>query len=169
MNPKLRLWLGNALLACATGLAVAYWYPRLTKETEEPEKVVVTGYDSILAQKFGADEYGMRSYVIAFLKAGPNRNQNPEEAQELQRQHLDNISRMAEDGTLVLAGPFMDDHEVRGIYVFAVSDTSEARKLTETDPAIKAGRLIMELRPWYGSAALVGVNEVHERIAKENP
>lgn len=124
-------------------------------------------YDSLLAQRLGADEYGMKTYVMAFLKTGPNRSQNPEEAAKLQRAHLDNIKRLAEEGKLVLAGPFGDDGEVRGIYVFDVSTVEEAKTLTETDPAIQAGRLVMELHPWYGSAALVELNKLHPKVAKK--
>jgi hypothetical protein len=80
-----------------------------------------------------------------------------------------NIRRMAAAGQLVLAGPFMDDGELRGIYLFAVATIEEARALTATDPAIQAGTLVMELRPWYGSAALMQTNAVHGRIAAENP
>jgi hypothetical protein len=63
-----------------------------------------------------------------------------------------------------LAGPFLEDGQLRGIYVFAVESVEEARKLTETDPAIQAGRLRMELHPWYGSAALGLVNALHKRV-----
>jgi hypothetical protein len=76
---------------------------------------------------------------------------------------------MAEDGDLVLAGPFLDKGELRGIYIFDVPTVEEARQLTATDPAIQAGRLEMELRPWYGSAALRKVNEIHAQIAEVNP
>lgn len=124
-------------------------------------------YDSLLAQRLGADEYGMKTYVMAFLKSGPNRSQSPEEAAALQRAHLDNIKRLAEEGKLVLAGPFMDEGEVRGIYVFDVKTVEEAQALTETDPAIQAGRLVMELHPWYGSAALKELNNLHTKVAKE--
>ncbi|XOV94035.1 MAG: YciI family protein [Bacteroidota bacterium] len=124
-------------------------------------------YDSLLAVETGADPYGMRQYVLAYLKAGPNRGQEAAEADRLQRAHLDNISRLAEQGKLVLAGPFMDDGDVRGIYIFAVESIAEAEELTATDPAIKAGRLIMELHPWYGSAALLKVNEIHKKISRE--
>lgn len=126
-------------------------------------------YDAELAADLGADDYGMKSYVMAFLKAGPNRSQDSTEAARLQRAHLDNINRMAEDGDLVLAGPFLDGGEVRGIYVFDVQTVEEARALTETDPAIQAGRLVMELHPWYGSAALGQLGDLHARIARSNP
>jgi uncharacterized protein YciI len=80
-----------------------------------------------------------------------------------------NIHRMAEEGSLVLAGPFMDDGEYRGIYIFNVSTVEEARALTETDPAIKAGRLAMELHPWFGSAALMEVNRIHNTLQRPEP
>jgi len=107
--------------------------------------------------------------VMAFLKAGPNRDRTPEEAQALQRAHLDNIRRMAEEGQLVLAGPFMDDGDIRGIYVFAVDSVEDAEALTATDPAVQAGSLVMELHPWYGSAALMKVGDIHARIARDSP
>jgi uncharacterized protein YciI len=74
--------------------------------------------------------------------------------------------RMADDGKLVIAGPFMDDTEVRGLYIFDVATIEEAKALTETDPAVQAGRLTMELHPWYGSAALVLLNNLHKRVEK---
>lgn len=128
-----------------------------------------TAFDAELAAELGADDYGMRRYVMAFLKSGPNRPEDPEQAQALQRAHLANIRRMAEQGKLVLAGPFMDDGEIRGIYVFAVDSVEEAEALTATDPAVQAGSLVMELHPWYGSAALMKVNEIHASIAKASP
>lgn len=124
------------------------------------------GYDSTLANRYGADDYGMKSYVMAFLKRGPNRGQDSAEAAALQTAHLENIIRMAEEGKLVLAGPFSDTGEVRGIYIFNVSTIEEARALTSTDPAIQAGSLEMELRPWYGTAALMGLNDMSKRLAK---
>lgn len=126
-----------------------------------------SGYDSLLAAKLGADDYGMKKYVMAFLKQGPNRDQDSATVANLQRAHLDNIVKMAEDGVLVLAGPFMDSGEIRGIYIFNVETVEAAQKLTETDPAIQAGRLEMELHPWYGSAALMKVSEISKKIARK--
>ena len=126
-------------------------------------------YDSALAAKLKADDNGMRTYVMAFLKAGPNRERPQDEAQRLQAAHRANIRRLAAEGKLVLAGPFADDGLLRGIYVFDVATVAEAEALTRTDPAIQAGQLVMELHPWYGSAALMMVNEVHAKIQKPRP
>ncbi len=124
-------------------------------------------YNLLLAQHLGADNYGMKQYVMAFLKAGPNRSQDEETAAKLQTAHLKNIQRLAVEGKLLLAGPFLDDGNVRGIYIFNVPTLDEAEKLTQTDPAIQAGSLVMELHLWYGSAALQQINELHNAIAKD--
>ena len=132
--------------------------------SQEAEEQEVVEKDTALAKALGADDYGMKQYVMAFLKAGPNRDRTPAQAAELQKAHLENIGRMAREGSLVLAGPFMDGGEIRGIYIFNVTSIEEAKKLTATDPAIKAGSLVMELHPWYGSAALMKVNEIHQML-----
>ncbi len=76
---------------------------------------------------------------------------------------MKNTNKMAETDQLVLAGPFIHD---RGIYIVNVSTVDEAKALIETDPEIKAGSLVMELLPWYGSAALMGINNEHKRVGK---
>jgi len=128
-----------------------------------------TTFDAELAKKLKADDYGMRQYVMALLKAGSNRDRSPEEARQLQAGHMANINRLAAAGKLVLAGPFADDGPLRGIYIFDVATVAEAEALTKTDPAIQAGSLVMELHPWYGSAALMMVNEVHGKIEQKKP
>lgn len=127
-----------------------------------------TKYDESLAHSVGADDYGMKKYVVAFLKAGPNRERSEEEVIALQKAHLDNIGRLAEEGKLVVAGPFLDDGELRGIYIFNVETMEEAKALTESDPAIQAGSLVMELKPWYGSASLMLVKDYHNKLKKKD-
>jgi uncharacterized protein len=123
-------------------------------------------YDAALAAKLKADDMGMHMYVMALLKAGPNRDRPREEAQRLQTAHRANINRLAAEGKLVLAGPFDDDGALRGIYIFDVPTVAEAEALTRTDPAIQAGQLVMELHPWYGSAAVMMIPEIHAKIEK---
>ena len=136
-------------------------------ETQPNEEIIsdVT-YDAQLAEKAGADEYGMKSYVMAFLKRGPNRPTDSIERAALQKAHMENIGILAEQGKLILAGPFLDDGELRGIYLFDTPSVDSARAYTATDPAIQKGSLVMELMPWYGSAALMKVNELHKKMAK---
>lgn len=154
------------VLACALAL------PAAAARAEETPPVVPLdacleggGFDARAAQTFGADGNGMKRYVIALLKRGPNRPIEPVRARELQAAHMKNIRRMAEEGKLVLAGPFLEDGDLRGIYVFDVATLAEAKALTETDPAVKAGSLVMELKEWYGSAALLAVPAIHKRLS----
>src|ERR1700739_933024 len=125
-------------------------------------------YDAQLAQKLGADEYGMKTYVMAFLKAGPNRLKDSAARAELQKAHLKNITRLDNEGKRIGAGPFLDDQDIKGIFIFNVPTVEEAKKLTETDPAIQAGSLVMELHPWYGSAALMQTVETHKKLQKKS-
>lgn len=125
-------------------------------------------YDSVLAKQLGADAYGMKRYVMAFLKEGENHSMDSATSANLQMAHLKNIMRLADEGKLIVAGPFLDDQQVRGIFIFNVESLDEARELTATDPAIKAGVLKMELRPWYGSAALIQTFKLHKSIEKRS-
>ncbi|UCS93175.1 hypothetical protein KZP23_21390 [Echinicola marina] len=124
-------------------------------------------YDAELAEKYKADDYGMKKYVMAFLKKGPNvANYSEEERNNIQQGHMAHIGKMAEVKKLVLAGPFFGDGELRGIFLFDVDNLEEAEKLTSEDPAVKAGVLTMELLEWYGSAAAMAIPEIHEKIQK---
>lgn len=127
-----------------------------------------TGYDSLKAAKYGADDYGMKKYVMAFLYSGANQDISADSAAVLQGAHMENIMRMAEEGTLVVAGPFFGKGELRGIYIFDVQSIADAEALTNTDPAIQAGSLRMELLEWYGSAALLDLKDVHKTLAKKS-
>ena len=136
-----------------------------TPKAEEPESMN-TQFDPKLAEKLGADDYGMKNYVMAFLKVGPNRDQDSATAAQIQRAHLDNINRLVAEKKMIVAGPFLDDTDIRGIFIFNVSTIEEAEALTLTDPAVKAGRLIMELHPWYGSAALIEIPTMHKKVSR---
>ncbi len=122
-----------------------------------------SGPDTTLIRETGADDYGMKHYVMAFLKAGPKRDQDSATRATIQAGHMANIDRLAKEGKLVMAGPFEDDSEFAGIFIFDAT-MEEAKTMTEADPAVQSGRLIMELHPWYGSAALVKMNALHDKL-----
>lgn len=93
----------------------------------------------------------MSTVYLGFLKRGPNRKEGDgktPEIQELQKAHIANIERLAKLGKIVAAGPFGDDGDLRGIFVFRVTSLQEAESLCATDPMVKVRRLVVELHPW---------------------
>ena len=87
---------------------------------------------------------------IGFLSRGPKWTPEKTPATAaLQEAHMANINRLAETKKLVMAGPFGDNGILRGIFVFKVASLAEAKELAETDPAVKAGRLAIDVRPWH--------------------
>ncbi|MCR9013927.1 YciI family protein [Aquiflexum gelatinilyticum] len=130
-------------------------------------KAQTGNYDAQLAEKLKADDLGMKKYVMAFLYSGDRVSEySKEERAEIQKGHMANITKLADMGKLILAGPFFGTDAMRGIFIFDVTSIEEAESLTNTDPAIKAGVLKMELKEWYGSAALVIIPEIHQKIQK---
>lgn len=103
----------------------------------------------------GDTTYTMKKYFMVFLKSGPERSQNQAEAAEIQKKHLEHISWMAEQGYVDIAGPFGDSGEVRGILVMRVPTKERAEELASMDPAVKAGRLVMEIHPWWAAVGSV--------------
>lgn len=97
----------------------------------------------------------MTTYYLALLRRGPawTPAQTPE-VERLQETHMANIGKMAGEGKLVVAGPFGDDGDLRGIFIFKVGSLAEAKALCGQDPAVKAGRLIAEVHPWLTAGAL---------------
>ncbi|MDI9309665.1 MAG: YciI family protein [Limnohabitans sp.] len=124
-------------------------------------------YDEKLAKEVGADEYGMKNYVFCILKTGSNTTATAEEKKKYFEGHMANINRLAEEGKLVVAGPFMkNERNYRGIFIFNCTTVEEAQKLVETDPAVQAKIFEAELTPWYSSASLMLVKDQHKKIAK---
>ena len=128
--------------------------------------VPIPAYDAQLASKLGADEHGMRQYVLVILKTGPTPMPRGKQRDEMFKGHFANIQRLADQGKLALAGPFDGVDGWRGMFIFAVKDIAEAKLLTATDPVIANGEMIAEYHEYYGSAALMQVNETHKRITR---
>lgn len=101
-------------------------------------------------------EFEMRTYVLCLIYRGSTPAADPERSKELFRGHMAHIARLHEEGKLILAGPMMDKTDLRGIFLFDLESVEEARKLCESDPAIQAGSLRVELHPWY-SAKGIGI------------
>jgi uncharacterized protein YciI len=124
-------------------------------------------FDAELAKAVGADDHGMRRYVLVVLKTGPTPLPAGKERDEMFKGHFANINRLAAEGKLALAGPFDGVDGWRGLFILAVPDIEEARRLTATDPVISSGEMVAEYHKYYGSAALMLVNEAHGKVAKK--
>ena len=131
------------------------------------EPATKTVYDADLAQELGADDYGMRPYVFVVLKTGPADITDEARRNEIFAGHFANIRRLAQENKLVVAGPFIEGGDKRGLYIFNVADIADAEALVLTDPAVEAGVFTAEFTKFYGSAALLTVGETHLKIQKK--
>jgi uncharacterized protein YciI len=138
----------------------------LTTSAQDTAKPANPNYNAELAKKLGADQRGMKNFVLAILKKGPNYDKvKGKERKEIFNGHFANIGRLAKEGSLVVAGPFGDtEGDWAGLFIFNVDSIEAAKKLTETDPTIKAGVFIGEYHKWYGSAALMEINRIHNTL-----
>ena len=110
---------------------------------------------------FAADEkkpepkYNMTNYIMGLLRKGPNwTSAKTEESQRIQKAHMANIGKMAATGKLVIAGPFTDNGDIRGVFIFQNTSMEEAKGMTDEDPALQTGQLVLELHPWFAAAGL---------------
>ena len=90
----------------------------------------------------------MKQYWFVMLKKGPKRDHPADEAQRLQAGHMANMQAYAERGILHIAGPMMDDGDIRGIFILDAPDRAGAEAMCNDDPAVQAGRLVCDIRPW---------------------
>ena len=103
--------------------------------------------------KEGNVTYVMKKYFIAFLKEGPKRDQSEEEAKMIQQAHLAHLEKLATEKRACMIGPFDEeaDSDIQGIIVFSVPDKEEAERLAAQGPAVQAGRLVIEIQPWWAA------------------
>lgn len=150
-------------LARLSLLALAFVCIRAAAVTAEER-----AFDPELAKRLGADERGMKMYVLCILKTGPKDGEIiGDERKKIFAGHFEKIGRLADERKLVVAGPFgKNDKSYRGLYIFNVATIEEAENLVTLDPAVKAGVFVPDLTLWYGSAAMMVVNETHKRVEK---
>jgi len=125
-------------------------------------------YDAKLNAKLGGDERGMKMYVLCILKTGPKDGEiKGKERDDIFAGHFANITRLADEGKLAVAGPFEPNARAyRGLYIFNVVTIEDAEKVVVLDPAVKAGIFVPELTLWYATAALMTVSETHKKLQK---
>lgn len=128
-----------------------------------------SNYDSVLAKKLQADDYGMKSYILVMLKKGSAADTSKTTLATIFRGHMDNIKKLAAENKLVLAGPTgNNDKGYEGIFVFNTSNINEAKQWLSTDPAFQSKHLDAELYEWYGPAALQEIISLNQKITKKS-
>jgi len=105
-----------------------------------------------------APQTEMRMYYMVFLRRGPawTAAATPE-VTAVSRAHRANIDRLTKEGLMVVAGPFegtSGDRALTGIFILRVASMEAAKATVDTDPAVKAGRFVYEIVPWWGPATL---------------
>lgn len=119
---------------------------------EQKEKLLAKGFELFdYVDEKTQDTVIMQKYFIAFLKKGPNRSQLEEEANKLQAAHMAHLGKMYELGYADISGPFEDDSDISGITIYNVPTLQMADSLANADPMVKAGRLIIEMHPWWAA------------------
>jgi len=100
-------------------------------------------------------QFEMTHYVVGFFHRGPNWTaEQTDETRRMQEAHLANFQKLAEAGKLIVGGPFGDNGDLRGMLIFKPESVDEALKLMDADPTLKAGRLTLDLHPWFAAAGL---------------
>ena len=108
-----------------------------------------TAFPETFEYNWEGTDYTMQKYFIVFLKEGPNRSQSEEEASKIQSNHLAYLAGLYKKEIIVLNGPGGDGGAIKGFSLYAVATKEEAVALASKDPAVKAGRLIIEALPWW--------------------
>lgn len=109
-------------------------------------------------------QFDLDTYQLGFLRKGPNSGTGTkEEVEKIQEGHMANIGKMAQSGKLVAAGPMMDNGDLRGLFLFKAT-MEEAKAMAAEDPAIKAGRLRMDIFTWMAPKGIgVKLNEEYRK------
>ena len=73
------------------------------------------------------------------------------ELERIQREHIAYHVRLREAGRIVTNGPVSEqpDPSLRGLTFYRTGSLEQSRQLAEDDPAVRAGRLGVEIMTWY--------------------
>ena len=129
----------NAIIKSA--FLICSWAIFLTADLQAQNKLKATKKPVVKSQ--------IKQYWFVMLTKGSNRMQDSATAAKIQEGHMANISRLYYDGKLKVAGPFGDEGDWLGIFIFDCATKEEVEQLLKTDPAVAAGRLAVDIRPWW--------------------
>jgi uncharacterized protein YciI len=94
----------------------------------------------------------LEAFELVLLRRPHDAPSYPEDVlQRIQDEHLAYHARLREAGDIVTNGPVSDqpDGSLRGLAFYRTGSLARARQLAEADPAVRAGRLAVEIMTWY--------------------
>lgn len=145
MTKKIRIAVAMGVLAALAGSAAVAQSPATPSSSAAPQASAQAPAE-------------VRVYYMVFLRRGPawTAAATPE-ATRVSQGHRANIDRLTKEGLMVVAGPFegtSGDRALAGIFILRVDSMEAARSAVDADPAVKAGRFVYEIVPWWGPASL---------------
>ena len=93
-------------------------------------------------------------FTLVLLRRPDDAPEMPEaELDALHSRHLAYRANLRQDGVLVANGPLgeQSDPSLRGLSIFSC-DLEEARRLSDLDPSVQAGRLTYDVFEWWVAA-----------------
>ena len=100
-------------------------------------------------------------FTMVILRRPPDAPEmSDEELDALQARHLAYRADLRRQGVIVVNGPFGEQSDItlRGMSVFACG-LDEARRLTDADPSVQAGRLGYDVFEWWVAAGTLAFPE----------
>ncbi|HKG61892.1 MAG TPA: YciI family protein [Pyrinomonadaceae bacterium] len=92
----------------------------------------------------------MVEFHMAILKRGPKWTAAASpETKRVQQEHVKYVLSTLDSGKAIIAGPFTDDGEIIGVFVFRAPSAAEAKAWAEADPSVASGHYIVEMHPWW--------------------
>ena len=107
-------------------------------------------------------------FTMVLLRRPPDAPQLSEDALDaLQARHLAYRAELRREGVLVVNGPLDEQSDVamRGLSIFAC-DIEEARRLSDADPSVQAGRLTYDVFEWWVAAGTLAFPEARGRVGE---
>ncbi len=128
------------------------------------------GLLAITASAFAQPNVEASKLYFVLLKRPPHAPQlSKVEAEKIQEAHMANIRKLAGEHKLVVAGPFLDNTALRGIFVFRAASLEQVKEWVNTDPMVQANHLAMEVYgPWQADLRLIhdpGANQKMEQYS----
>jgi uncharacterized protein YciI len=94
----------------------------------------------------------LEAFELVLLRRPENAPDLPDDVLErIQEEHLAHHARLRAAGQIVTNGPVREqpDPLLRGLTFYRTGSLAQSRQLAEDDPAVRAGRLTVEIMTWY--------------------